>query len=120
LKQKSAFLLQGRLYVFPHHVGFACDFLGQNRTTIFKFSDISSMKKAKTAMFVPNAIEISISSSERYLFTSFIYRNEAYRMIHNLWAITKGIVVFQDLLTTTIARSSKFMVNFLPYPPRRA
>jgi hypothetical protein len=114
LKQKSAILLQGRIYVFPHHVGFACDILGQNRTIIINFSEIFSMKKAKTAMFVPNAIEISTGSSERYVFTSFIYRNEAYRMINNLWAIAKGIAAFQDRLAATIARSPTFSVIVHP------
>jgi hypothetical protein len=96
LKQKNSILLQGRLHVFPHHIGFACDLISQTRSIVLNFSDIAAIKKAKTVIFVPNAIEIITCSEDRYIFASFLYRNEAFRMIHNLWAIARGIAAFQE------------------------
>jgi hypothetical protein len=91
LKLKHSILLQGRLYIFPRHLGFACDLLGQAKSITIKFSDIESVRKAKTALVVPNAIDIQTVNGESYFFASFLSRNEAYRHVHDLWAIAKGV-----------------------------
>ena len=52
-------LLQGRLYIFPRHVCFACDLLGNVRSLVIAFADILDIRKAKTAFIIPNAIEVS-------------------------------------------------------------
>lgn len=113
LKQKNSILLQGRIYVFPHHIGFSCDLIGQTRTISLNFSEIAAIKKAKTVIFVPNAIEIITTDDERYVFASFLYRNEAFRMMHNLWAIAKGIAAFQDRLATTISQAPVSLLVFV-------
>jgi hypothetical protein len=91
LKLKHSILLQGRVYIFPRHLGFACDLLGQVRSISLKFSDIISVRKAKTALVVPNAIDIQTINGDSYFFASFLSRNEAYRHIHDLWTIAKGV-----------------------------
>ena len=97
LKEKHSILLQGRLYIFPHHIGFACDLLGQVKSIVLLLSDIVSIKKAKTALVVPNAINIEVSNGESFFFASFLSRNEAYGLVHDLWKIARGVAAVNDL-----------------------
>uniref|UniRef100_A0A7S4P844 VASt domain-containing protein n=2 Tax=Guillardia theta TaxID=55529 RepID=A0A7S4P844_GUITH len=83
-------LLQGRMYLFPRHVCFACDLLGSVRSIVIPYSEITDIRKAKTAYIIPNAIEITVTDN-KYLFTSFLFRREAYKGLSNFWAISKGI-----------------------------
>ncbi|MGB1601175.1 MAG: GRAM domain-containing protein, partial [Promethearchaeia archaeon] len=38
-------LLQGRLYIFPRHVCFACDLIGNVRSLVIAFADITEIRK---------------------------------------------------------------------------
>jgi hypothetical protein len=97
LRLKSSILLQGRMHIFPRHIGFASDLLGQAaKTVVIKLSNITEIKKAKTAMVLSNAILIRTELGESIFFTSFLYRNDAYYIIHDLWAIAKGIAAVID------------------------
>ena len=95
LKQKKLILLQGRLYVFPHHVGFACDLLGNSKTIKVRIADIIAINKKTTIKFIPNAIEI-VTNDGRFVFTSFLTRNDAFRVLHDLWAIASGISAIEE------------------------
>jgi hypothetical protein len=97
MKLKHSILLQGRMYVFPRHIGFACDLLGQVKSISLRFSEIDSIKKAKTALVVPNAISIQTNNGNAYFFASFLSRNEAFRLVYDLWAIAKGVAKAQHL-----------------------
>ncbi|MCL7029842.1 hypothetical protein MKW94_030059, partial [Papaver nudicaule] len=48
------------------------------------FSEVTCIRKAKTAAIFPNAIEI-IAGGKRYFFASFLSRDEAYRVIVEGW-----------------------------------
>ena len=72
------------MYIFPRHVCFACDLLGNNKSIKIDFHDIIDIKKAKTALIIPNAIKI-LTPSRKFIFTSFIFRDEALKGLQSLW-----------------------------------
>jgi hypothetical protein len=98
-------------------LGFACDLLGQAKSIAVKFSDIVSVRKAKTALVVPNAIDIQTINGDSYFFASFLSRNEAYRHVHDLWAIAKGVaaadIVQADCLVDP--GSDEFLQESVPF-----
>ena len=91
LRTHSLSLCQGRLYIFPKHVAFVCDVIGQTQAILVKLVDVSHVKKAKTLMLLPNAIDIRLIDGKSFFLTSFLSRNEAYHQIYDLWSISKGI-----------------------------
>ena len=91
LRSNTLSLSQGRLYVFPRHVAFACDVIGHVQSILVRLSDVAQVKKAKTLLLLPNAIEIRLIDGTNYFLTSFLSRNEAYHQIRDLWSISKGI-----------------------------
>ena len=51
-----------------------------------RWMDVTSIVKEKTALVIPNAIEISTTKDdEKYFFTSFLARDRAYLMLFKLW-----------------------------------
>ena len=58
---------------------------------LLKLSEVSRVKKTKTLLIIPNAIEIRMAEGTSYEFTSFLSRNEAYHQIYDLLLIAKGI-----------------------------
>ena len=52
-----------------------------------RWKDVASIAKEKTALVIPNAIEIATSkdTDEKYFFTSFLARDRAYLMLFKLW-----------------------------------
>ncbi len=91
LQQKHHPLCHGRLYVFPNYIAFACDLPGYSYCMLLKLSEVSRVKKTKTLLIIPNAIEIRMAEGTSYEFTSFLSRNEAYHQIYDLLLIAKGI-----------------------------
>ncbi|KAK9058975.1 hypothetical protein SSX86_021593 [Deinandra increscens subsp. villosa] len=51
---------------------------------IISFDEITSVKRAKTAGIFPTAIEL-IASEKKYFFTSFLSRDEAFKLINDGW-----------------------------------
>ena len=47
-------------------------------------SDIVSISKDKTAIFIPNAISV-VANEEKYFFTSFSARDKAYDLLYQVW-----------------------------------
>ena len=84
-------LLQGRMYVYPRHVCFACDLIAKTRTICIPFTDVTDIRKATTALIFHNAIEIH-TTEHKYLFASFLFRREAYKGLTNFWTISRAIV----------------------------
>jgi hypothetical protein len=103
---KESFLLQGRLYIFPHYVAFACDLPGHGRSIVISISEIDSLKKAKLAM-LPNSIEITSHNTMIHL-ASFLHRGKAYDMIFNLWAVAKSLssITHNDVPKGVVAQST--------------
>ena len=81
----SRLLLHGWLYITEHHLLFYSNMLLGKKTVVkIGVSDITDVLKRNSAYVVPNAIEIFTRSCS-YFFTSFGYRDAAFKTIHSLW-----------------------------------
>lgn len=77
-------LLQGRMYLFREHVCFHCNLFGYQKTKCIPLAGVVEVRKKKNVGF-PNSIELTLESGKREFFTSFLAREEAYRLIMNQW-----------------------------------
>ncbi|KAI4364494.1 hypothetical protein MLD38_020576 [Melastoma candidum] len=77
-------LVQGHMYLFAHHICFYSNIFGFETKKIIHFSEITSVKRAKTAGIFPNAIEI-YAGGKKYFFASFLSRDEAFNLITDGW-----------------------------------
>ncbi|KAM7512181.1 hypothetical protein LguiB_011056 [Lonicera macranthoides] len=78
------FLLQGHMYLFVHHICFYSNLFGFENKKMIHFQEITSVRRAKTAAIFPTAIEI-IAAEKKYFFTSFLSRDEAFKLIFDGW-----------------------------------
>ncbi|KAJ4785388.1 GRAM domain family protein [Rhynchospora pubera] len=79
-------LLQvGNMYLFLLHICFYSNILGYETKKTLPLNEITSVRKAKTAVIFPNAIEIT-AGGKKYFFGSFFFRDEVYRLITDAWA----------------------------------
>ncbi|CAN8296007.1 unnamed protein product [Cochlearia groenlandica] len=81
---QESILLQGHMYLFIHYICFYSNIFGYETKKVIPFSDISCVKRAKTAGIFPNAIEVS-AGGKKYFFASFLSRDEAFKLIHDGW-----------------------------------
>ena len=51
---------------------------------ILRLKEVIAVTKEKTALVIPNAIEIK-TERERHFFTSFAARDKTYAMLYKLW-----------------------------------
>ncbi|XP_043698131.1 protein VASCULAR ASSOCIATED DEATH 1, chloroplastic-like isoform X2 [Telopea speciosissima] len=79
------FLLQGHMYLFVHHICFYSNIFGFETKKTISFNEVTGLHKAKTAGIFPNAIEI-VAGGKKNFFTSFLSRDEAYRLIVDGWS----------------------------------
>ncbi|KAI3444798.1 hypothetical protein Pfo_001463 [Paulownia fortunei] len=78
------FLLQGHMYLFVHHICFYSNLFGFETKKIIPFHEITSVRRAKAVAVFPTAIEI-IAGAKKYFFTSFLFRDEAFKLINEGW-----------------------------------
>ncbi|KAL0429131.1 UNVERIFIED_CONTAM: protein VASCULAR ASSOCIATED DEATH 1, chloroplastic [Sesamum radiatum] len=78
------FLLQGHMYVFVHYICFYSNLFGFETKKIIPFHEITSVRRAKAVAVFPTAIEI-MAGSKKYFFTSFLFRDEAFKLISEGW-----------------------------------
>ncbi|KAI8143587.1 GRAM domain-containing protein [Fennellomyces sp. T-0311] len=78
-------LVQGHLYVSEHHVCFKANIFGWVTNMVLSFADIVAIEKRKTVKMIPNAIEIRQRNNQKQLFTSFLSRDQAFSVMHDLW-----------------------------------
>ena len=76
-------LLQGRMYVFTSKVCFFSNVFGYVTKKTLDLKAVTSVRKTNNMGF-PNSIEI-VYNGKVYFFTSFLYRNEAYKIIVRRW-----------------------------------
>lgn len=90
---KKKILLQGRMYIFDAHVCFSCSLFGYHKIKVIPIDAILSLRKMKNVGF-PNSVEIVWKASEeevkKEFFTSFLNREEAFRLILSLWEDSRG------------------------------
>ncbi|KAK1304600.1 hypothetical protein QJS10_CPB11g00281 [Acorus calamus] len=82
---QESFLLQGHMYLFMNHICFYSNIFGFETKKVIHFSEVTSVRKAKTAAIFPNAIEIMAGKKKIFL-ASFLSRDEAYRLIIDGWS----------------------------------
>ncbi|KAI9350597.1 hypothetical protein DFJ73DRAFT_383455 [Zopfochytrium polystomum] len=80
---REMILQQGKIYLSPNFFCFFANILGFQTKIIIPIDDIVSLKKAKTAMIIPNAIQIT-TNEKTYFFTSFISRELAFNTMEQL------------------------------------
>ena len=81
-------LLQGRLFAFEYHLCFYSSLFGYHKVKTIPFDAIVDISKKKNVGF-PNSIQVqwnSPSGTKKEFFTSFLSREDAYRLILGQWA----------------------------------
>ncbi|XP_073146203.1 protein VASCULAR ASSOCIATED DEATH 1, chloroplastic isoform X2 [Henckelia pumila] len=98
------FLLQGHMYLFAHHICFYSNLFGFETKKIIPFLEVTSVRRANAVAVFPTAIEI-IAGGKKYFFTSFLSRDEAFRLINDGWLLhrngSKEITDPQELKSDT-------------------
>ncbi len=86
-------LLQGRLYAFERHLAFHASLFGYHKARVVPLADVVDVAKRKN-VGLPNSIEVAWRPGgaaaggpvRREFFTSFVRREDAYRLLLGLWA----------------------------------
>ncbi|XP_020908813.1 protein Aster-B isoform X2 [Exaiptasia diaphana] len=77
-------LVHGRLYISQNWLCFYANIFGWETFVTINCSDISSIRKEKTALVIPNAVQIN-TESEKYFFASFVSRDTAFTVLFRIW-----------------------------------
>lgn len=86
---QESFLLQGHMYLFGHSICFYSNLFGFETKRIIPFHEITAVRRAKAAAIFPTAIEI-VAGGKKYFFTSFLSRDEAFKLINDGWLQHNG------------------------------
>ncbi|GMP42620.1 hypothetical protein CsSME_00012303 [Camellia sinensis var. sinensis] len=93
------FLLQGHMYVFGHYICFYSNLFGFETKKVIPFHEVTSVRRAKAAGIFPTAIEV-MAGGKKYFFTSFLSRDEAFKLMNDGWSqhgnVVKEITDLQD------------------------
>ncbi|XP_038143040.1 GRAM domain-containing protein 2B [Cyprinodon tularosa] len=73
-------LYQGRMFVSDHWICFHSKVFGKDTKIAIPVTSITSIKKTKTAILLPNALVIA-TGSDRYVFVSFLSRDNTYKFL---------------------------------------
>ncbi|KAG0170311.1 hypothetical protein DFQ28_002257 [Apophysomyces sp. BC1034] len=77
-------LLQGRIYISENHLCFNANIFGWVTNLVIAFADIVEIEKRTTAIFIPNAIQVSTLHAKHF-FASFLSRDQAYDLMVDVW-----------------------------------
>ncbi|XP_031334333.1 protein Aster-B-like isoform X3 [Photinus pyralis] len=77
-------LVHGRLYASQNFLCFYANIFGWETNVTIRWKDVSAITKEKTALVIPNAIQIN-TKNEKYFFTSFAARDKTYLMVFRIW-----------------------------------
>ncbi|KAL7669148.1 hypothetical protein ACOME3_009814 [Neoechinorhynchus agilis] len=79
-------LVQGRMYLSSDHICFYGNIIiWETARVCLPYKDIVAITKEKTAMVIPNAIEIRMKDGKKYFFASFTSRDKTYLMMFRAW-----------------------------------
>uniref|UniRef100_A0A3P8U075 GRAM domain containing 2B n=1 Tax=Amphiprion percula TaxID=161767 RepID=A0A3P8U075_AMPPE len=73
-------LYQGRMFVSDHWICFHSKVFGKDTKIAIPVVSVTNIKKTKTAILVPNALEIA-TANDRYVFVSFLSRDNTYKFL---------------------------------------
>ncbi|TID14907.1 hypothetical protein CANINC_004578 [Pichia inconspicua] len=76
-------LIHGKLYLTNHYICFHSNIIGMVTHLAIPLNSILKIQKRKT-LGIPNAIEFS-NLHNKYIFASFISRDQVYDLIHKVW-----------------------------------
>ncbi|KAJ2956728.1 hypothetical protein NQZ79_g7466 [Umbelopsis isabellina] len=79
-------LVQGRIYISEHHICFNANIFGWVTNLVLAFSEVVSIEKKMTAMFIPNGIQICTLHA-KHSFASFLSRDMAYDQMFDVWRV---------------------------------
>uniref|UniRef100_A0A8C5LQG6 GRAM domain-containing protein n=1 Tax=Leptobrachium leishanense TaxID=445787 RepID=A0A8C5LQG6_9ANUR len=74
-------LYQGRLYISTNYFGFYCSMLRKEIKILIPVSSVLLVKKANTALLVPNALSVKTVDGDKYLFGSLRNREICYQAV---------------------------------------
>ncbi|XP_053559090.1 GRAM domain-containing protein 2B isoform X2 [Bombina bombina] len=74
-------LYQGRLYISSNYIGFFCIMLRKEIKVLIPISSVTILKKANTALLVPNALSVRTVDGDKYLFGSLRNRELCYQAV---------------------------------------
>ncbi|KAM4050920.1 GRAM domain-containing protein 2A-like isoform 2-T2 [Anomaloglossus baeobatrachus] len=77
-------LYQGRLYISHSHLGFFCLMLRKEIKVLIPVSSVIIVKKANTALLVPNALSVRTTDGDKYLFGSLRNRELCYHAVRSV------------------------------------
>ncbi|XP_069834106.1 GRAM domain-containing protein 2B-like isoform X2 [Dendropsophus ebraccatus] len=77
-------LYQGRLYISHNHIGFFCNMLRKEIKVLIPVSSVILVKKANTALLVPNALSVRTIDGDKYLFGSLRNREMCYHAVRSV------------------------------------
>jgi len=77
-------LHQGRLFVTSTAACFYSYIFGWEQKLILDWKDVTTITKEKTAIFIPNAIQIT-TENQKFFFASFVDRESSYLMLVKFW-----------------------------------
>lgn len=102
-------LVQGRMYVSQGFLSFHANIFGWETQTSIKLKEITSITKEKTALVIPNAVQVMTDAGDKYFFTSFVTRDSTFLMLFKLWqnALLED-VSFQVTEQTNLCRYSYY------------
>eukprot|EP00090_Calanus_glacialis_P002951 TRINITY_DN12152_c0_g1_i1.p1 TRINITY_DN12152_c0_g1~~TRINITY_DN12152_c0_g1_i1.p1 ORF type:complete len:613 (-),score=240.81 TRINITY_DN12152_c0_g1_i1:371-2209(-) len=91
-------LHQGRMYVTTNSCCFYSYIFGWENKVVVDWSDVTSITKEKTAIFIPNAVQIT-AKDNKYFFASFVERDSSYMMLFRLWqaALANQLLSDEDI-----------------------
>eukprot|EP01012_Entosiphon_sulcatum_P065481 TRINITY_DN94439_c0_g1_i1.p1 TRINITY_DN94439_c0_g1~~TRINITY_DN94439_c0_g1_i1.p1 ORF type:complete len:702 (+),score=99.34 TRINITY_DN94439_c0_g1_i1:118-2106(+) len=79
---QKVLLRQGRLYITQHNIAF---YSVMATKFYIPFSEVEAIEKKVTLQLFHNAIQITTKSGEIHFFTSFIFRDQAHKILTDLW-----------------------------------
>ena len=96
-------LHQGRIYVTTEYCCFYSYIFGWENKLILPWSEVIAITKEKTALFIPNAIQVK-TVSNKYFFASFVDRDSTHMMLVRLWqAVTNTKMLSEEEVDQIIA-----------------
>ncbi|XP_053557597.1 GRAM domain-containing protein 2B isoform X2 [Bombina bombina] len=76
-------LYQGKLYISENWIGFNSKVFGKDTRLLIPVLAVTLIKKAKTAILVPNALLIA-TVTDRYIFVSLLSRDTTYKLLKSV------------------------------------
>ncbi|CAF1129073.1 unnamed protein product [Rotaria sordida] len=78
-------LMHGRMFLSVNYICFHTCFLKWKESLCIAYKDILSVKRAKSAKVLPNAIKLRTKNHEQYYFASYIPRERIFITVFRLW-----------------------------------